>query len=154
MTTLTAIPPITVLTSSAVPHLVDAPTDYRCRFGLGQGRRVHRFPAATYLDGRVAREERAIALECLEASDRTASRRVAALATLAALLLGSVIGLLVTGRGSSGTGLLVLWGLAGATVTVSIALVAVLRRHERERDVLTERVRRYEARLRQLRPAR
>ena len=153
-TTLPTHPAITVLTSPAVPHLADSPTDYRRRFGLGQGRRVHRFPAATYLDRGVARAERAVARESLEASDRTASRRVAALAGLVLLLLAGVVGLLLTGRGTGGTGLLVLSGLAGATVVVSVTLVAVLRGHDRERDLLTERVRMYEARLHELRPAR
>lgn len=154
MTTLTAPAPLTVLTSPVLPHLFDSPADYRRRFGLGQGRRVHRFPAATYLDRAVAREERAIALESLETSDRTASRRVTALAVLGVLLLAGIIGLLATGRGTAGTGLLALSGLGGATVVVTIVLGAVLRGHEREHDALVQRIELYEARLRQLRPAR
>ncbi|MBC9820573.1 hypothetical protein [Terrabacter sp. MAHUQ-38] len=154
MTTLAAPTPLTVLTSPVLPHLFDSPADYRRRFGLGQGRRVHRFPAATYLDRRVAREERAIALESLETSDRAASRRVAGLGVTGVLLVAGIVGLLVTGRAASGTGLLALWGLGGATVVVSIVLVAVLRGHEREHDALVQRVQLYEARLRQLRPTR
>lgn len=153
-TTLTAPSPLTVLTSPVLPRLFDSPADYRRRFGLGQGRQVHRFPAASYLDRGVALEERAIALESLEASDRAASRRLGALGVLGVLLVAGLVVLLVTGRGTSSTGLLALWGLGGATGVVSIVLVAVLRGHERERDALVERVRLYEARLRQLRPAR
>ena len=129
------------------PHLVDAPVDHKRRFGLGEGRRVHRFPAATFLDRTVAREERDVARDALEASDRAASRRIAGLGTLAALLFAATIALLATGHGTSGTGLLALWGMGAGIAALVMALVAVLRQHERERDVLTQRVRMYETRL-------
>ncbi|GAB3874020.1 hypothetical protein [Terrabacter terrigena] len=137
-------------------RLVDAPTDHRRRFGFGEGRRVHRFPAATFLDRPVAREELAVACDALEASDRAASRRLAALGTLAALLLGTLVVLIATGHGTGPglTGTSALWGAGAGLAGVVIGLVAVLRQHQREHDALTDRVHRYEARLEQLRALR
>ena len=148
MTTLTLMPQL--------PHLIDTPTDHRRRFGLGEGRRVHRFPAATFLDRAVAGEERDVAHEALEASDRAASRRLAGLGTLAAVALAGMLALIATGHGTGPgpTGHLALWGAGATLVAVVLGLVAVLRQHEHERDVLTERVRMYEARLEQLRDLR
>jgi hypothetical protein len=159
---MTALPvgparPIWPAAGTAHPtRLVDAPTDHRRRFGLGEGRRVHRFPAATFLDRPVAREELAVARDALEASDRAASRRLAALGTFAALLLAGLVGLLATGHGTGPglTGVASLWGCGAGLGVVVLGLVAVLRQHQREHDVLSERVRAYEARLEQLRALR
>src|SRR6478672_6821465 len=107
------------------PHLVDVPTDHRLQV-RGRRRDTHRFPAATYLCRSVAREERAVAQQALEATDRSASRRIGGLGGGVALLFIAAI----------------------------VALVAVLRSHEREHDVLAERVRMYDARLLELRPRR
>jgi hypothetical protein len=149
---MTALPAMPFPGPAHLPRLVDAPTDHRRRFGLGEGRRVHRFPAATFLDRSVAREELAVARDALEASDRAASRRLGGLGTFAALLLGAMIGLLVTGHGTGPgpTGFLALWGAGAGLVVVVLGLVAVLRQHQGERDALTERLHMYEARLEQL----
>ena len=118
---MTALPAMPFPGPAHLSPLVDAPTDHRRRFGLGEGRQVHRFPAATFLDRAVAREELAVARDALAASDRTASRRLAGLGTLAALLLGAMIGMLATGHGTGtgtgATGFLTLWG-AGAGLVV------------------------------------
>jgi hypothetical protein len=143
MTTLTA----------PLHHLVDAPTDYRRRTRR-TGSTTHRFPAATYLCRRVAREERAIAQEALDATDRAASRRIGALGLVMAALFGGVLFMLATGRTTASGGVLTLWVLGGAMVVAIVGLVAVLRRHEREHDTLTERVRMYDARLVELRALR
>lgn len=159
MTALPVPPAVPVLPARSFPgaahltRLTDAPTDHRRRFGLGEGRRVHRFPAATFLDRPVAREELAIARDALAASDRAASRRLAGLGVLAFLLLGTLVGLLATGHGTGPgpTGTAALWGAGAGLAAVVAGLVAVLRQHQHEHDALTERVRLYEARLEQLR---
>jgi len=153
---MTALPAMPFPGPAHLSLIVDTPTDHRRRFGLGEGRRVHRFPAATFLDRAVAREELAVAHDALTASDRTASRRLAGLGTLAALLLGAMIGLLATGHGTGtgATGFLALWGAGAGLVVVVLGLVAVLRQHQHEHDALTERVHAYEARLEQLRALR
>jgi hypothetical protein len=137
-------------------RLADAPTDHRRRFGFGEGRRVHRFPAATFLDRPVAREELGIARDALVACDRAASRRLAGLGVMALLLLVGLVGLLATGHGTGPgpTGAAALWGAGAGLLAAVAALVAVLRQHQREHDALTERVRMYEARLEQLRALR
>jgi hypothetical protein len=146
MTALTATP-------APHPHLVDVPSDYRPHV---RGRRgdPHRFPAATYLCRSVAREERAIAQESLSAVDRTASRRISGLGTVVALLFAAALFLLATGRAETRTGVIALAGLGALAVVTIVALVAVLRSHEREHDILAERVRMYDARLLELRPRR
>ena len=153
---MTALPAMPFSGPAHLSRLVDAPTDHRRRFGLGEGRRVHRFPAATFLDRAVAREELAVARDALAASDRTASRRLAGLGALAALLLGGMIGLLATGHGTGPgpTGFLALWAAGGGLVVVVLGLVAVLRQHQHEHDALTHRALMYEARLEQLRALR
>jgi hypothetical protein len=155
---MTALPAMPFPGPAHLPPLVDAPTDHRRRFGLGEGRQVHRFPAATFLDRAVAREELAVARDALAASDRAASRRLAGLGTLAALLLGAMIGMLATGHGTGtgtgATGFLALWGAGAGLVVVVLGLVAVLRQHQHELDTLTKRVHVYEARLEQLRALR
>ncbi|MGO4597526.1 hypothetical protein [Terrabacter sp. 2RAF25] len=156
MTALPAVPARPFPGAIHLTRLVDAPADHRRRFGLGEGRRVHRFPAATFLDRSVAREELAIARDALTASDRAASRRLAGLGAAAALLLAGLVGLLATGHGTGPglTGSSALWG-AGAGLALSVTgLVAVLRQHQREHDALTERVHLYEARLEQIRAVR
>ncbi|CAN7176423.1 hypothetical protein LJR027_000266 [Terrabacter sp. LjRoot27] len=135
------------------PHLVDVPMDYRLH-GRGRRRDSHRFPAATYLCRSVAREERAIAQEALDATDRSASRRIGGLGGVVALLFVAVLALLATGRADTRAGVLTLVALGGLLVVVIVVLVAVLRSHEREHDVLAERVRMYDARLLELRPRR
>ncbi|MFM6848282.1 MAG: hypothetical protein ACKOVB_04170 [Terrabacter sp.] len=159
MTALPVAParPFPPLTGAAhVTWLVDAPTDHRRRFGLGEGRRVHRFPAATFLDRAVAREELGVARDALRASDRAASRRLATLGSLAVLLVVGLVGLFATGHGTGPgvTGAVSLWGCGASLATVVAGLVAVLRQHQREHDVLTGRIRAYEARLEQLRTLR
>ena len=153
---MTALPAMPFPGRAHLPRLVDAPTDHRRRFGLGEGRRVHRFPAATFLDRAVARDELAVARDALAASDRTASRRLAGLGALAALLLGGMIGLLATGHGTGPgpTGFLALWAAGAGLVVVVLGLVAVLRQHQHEHDALTHRALMYEARLEQLRALR
>ena len=156
MTTLPVVPSRPFSGAAHLAGLIDAPTDHRRRFGLGEGRRVHRFPAATFLDRAVAREELAVARDALEASDRAASRRLAALGTFTALLLAGLVGLLATGHGTGPglTGVASLWGCGAGLGAVVLGLVAVLRQHQREHDVLSDRVRAYEARLEQLRGVR
>lgn len=132
------------------PRLVDAPSDFRCP-AVDHSRGTHRFPAATYLCRQVAREERAIAQQALEAVDRRASRRIGALALACTALFAALLVLLGTGQAESGRGVVVLAVLAAAMVLAVIALVVVLRGQEREHDVLAERVRMYDARLRELR---
>ena len=156
MTTLPVVPSRPFSGAAHLARLIDAPTDHRRRFGLGEGRRVHRFPAATFLDRAVAREELAVARDALEASDRAASRRLAALGTFTALLLAGLVGLLATGHGTGPglTGVASLWGCGAGLGAVILGLVAVLRQHQREHDVLSDRVRAYEARLEQLRAVR
>jgi len=151
MTTLTTRP----ASAAAVRahHLVDAPSDLRCP-AAGNGRSTHRFPAATYLCRAVAREERAIAQRALEATDRTASRRVGALALTGSAIFAAVLVLLATGRAEAAPGVVALALLAGAFVLVVVALVVVLRRHEAEHDTLAHRVQMYDARLRELRARR
>ena|SRR3954447_2842167 len=134
------------------PHLVDVPTDHRLH-GRGR-RRTHRFPAATYLSRSVAREERAVAQQALEAADRSASRRIGALGGVVALLFTAALVVLATGRADTRSGVLALVALGGLLVVAIVTLVAVLRSHEREHDVLAERVRMYDARLVELRPRR
>jgi hypothetical protein len=151
MTALTTIP-APALGAAPRPHRLDLPADHRLR--VGGRRRTHRFPAPTYLSRSVAREERAIAQEALEATDRSASRRVGSLGGVVALLFGAALFLLATGRADTPTGGLALVGLGGLVGVAVLTLVGVLRRHEREHDVLTERVRVYDARLRELRPRR
>lgn len=135
------------------PHLVDVPSDYRPHV---RGRRgdTHRFPAATYLCRSVAREERAIAQESLDAVDRSASRRVGGLGGVVALLFAAGLFVLSTGRAETPSGVTTLAALGALTVVTIVALVAVLRSHEREHDALAERVRMYDARLLELRPRR
>lgn len=151
MTTLTTRP----ASAAAVRahHLADAPSDLRCP-AAGKGRSMHRFPAATYLCRAVAREERAIAQQALEATDRTASRRVGALALTGSAIFAAVLVLLATGRAEAAPGAVVLALLAAAFVLVVVALVVVLRRHEAEHDALAHRVQMYEARLQELRARR
>lgn len=150
--TATATATRTAATSTDVrhPRLVDVPSDFRCP-EAGRRRATHRFPAATYLCRRVAREERALAQQSLEALDRAASRRVGGLALACTALFAALLVLLGTGRAESGVDVVVLALLAAAMVVAVVALVVVLRRHEREHDVLAERVRMYDARLRELR---
>ncbi|GAA2745244.1 hypothetical protein GCM10009868_25960 [Terrabacter aerolatus] len=121
-----------------------------------RGRRgdTHRFPAATYLCLSVAREERAIAQESLAAVDRSASRRVGGLGGVVALLFAAALVVLATGRAETRSGVLTLTVLGALTVVTIVALVGVLRSHEREHDALAERVRMYDARLLELRPRR
>ncbi|MEW1952346.1 hypothetical protein [Terrabacter sp. NPDC080008] len=152
MTALTTSPARTGRTGH-LEHLADAPSDRRCP-GNGGRRATHRFPAATYLCRKVAREERAIAQQALETEDRTTSHSVSALALAGTALFAAVLVLLATGRAESGTGVRVLVAVAAALVVTVVALVAVLRRHEREHDALAHRVRMYDARLQQLRTAR
>jgi hypothetical protein len=151
MTALTTIPAPSP--GAARPHLVDVPTDHRLRV---RGRRsgTHRFPAATYLCRSVAREERAIAQEALDATDRSASRRIGGIGGAVALIFVTVLVVLASGRADTRAGVLTLVALGGLLVVAIVALVAVLRRHEREHDVLAERVRMYDARLVELRPRR
>jgi hypothetical protein len=132
------------------PHLVDAPTDYRLHV-RGHGG-THRFPAATYLCRAVAREERALAQEALVESDRSASRRIGGLGGAIALLFAAILVLLATGRADTRSGVVALVVLGALKVAAIIALVVVLRRQEREHDILAERVRMYDARLPELRP--
>ena len=140
---------------TAVRHhpLADAPSDLRCP-AAGRGHSTHRFPAATYLCRSVAREERAIAQQALEATDRTAARRTGGLALLSAAVFAAMLVLLATGRAESGSGTVVLAVLAAVFVLLVVALVVVLRRHEREHDALAHRVRMYDARLQELRTRR
>jgi len=152
MTALTTIP-ASALGAAARPRLVDAPSDYRPRVGVLH-HETHRFPAATYLSRSVAREERAIARQALEATDRAASRRIGGLGVLVTLLFVAALGLLATGRADTGSGLSTLVVLGALVVLTTVALVVALRRHEREHDVLAERVRMYEARLKELRQRR
>lgn len=151
MTTLTTRP----VSAAAVRahHLLDAPSDLRCP-AAGSGRSTHRFPAATYLCRAVAREERAIAQQALEATDRAASRRVGALALTGSAIFAAVLVLLATGRAEAAPGVVVLALLAAAFVLVVVALVVVLRRHEAEHDALAHRVQMYDARLQELRARR
>ncbi len=155
MTALTATPAPTAPSRASAPrpHLVDVPSDYRPHV---RGRRgdTHRFPAATYLCRSVAREERDIAQEALTAVDRTASRRIGGLGAVVALLFASALFLLATGRAETPSGVVTLAILGVLVVVTIVALVAVLRSHEREHDVLAERVRMYDARLLELRPRR
>ena len=146
MTALTATP-------APHPHLVDVPSDYRPHV---RGRRgdPHRFPAATYLCRSVAREERAVAQQAHETTDRSASRRIGGLGGVVALLFTAALVVLATGRADTRPGVLALVALGGLLVAAIVALVAVLRSHEREHDVLAERVRMYDARLLELRPRR
>jgi hypothetical protein len=147
MTTLTVRP------IAPSPHLVDVPTDYRPHV---RGRRgePHRFPAATYLCRSVAREERALAQDALDAVDRTATRRIGGLGAVVALLFAAALFLLATGRADTRSGVVTLATLGALAVVAIVSLVAVLRSHEREHDVLAERVRMYDARLLELRPRR
>lgn len=135
------------------PHLVDVPTDHRLQ-ARGRRRDTHRFPAATYLCRSVAREERAVAQQALETTDRSASRRIGGLGGVVALLFTAALVVLATGRADTRPGVLALVALGGLLVAAIVALVAVLRSHEREHDVLAERVRMYDARLLELRPRR
>ena len=114
----------------------------------------HRFPAATYLCRSVAREERAVAQQALETTDRSASRRIGGLGGVVALLFTAALVVLATGRADTRPGVLALVALGGLLVAAIVALVAVLRSHEREHDVLAERVRMYDSRLLELRPRR
>ena len=139
----------------AGPHTSDGPSDHRPFAGRpDRGARTHRFPAATYLCREVARDERAFALAELAASGRRASRRVGALAAVVGLAFVAMLVLLSTGRASDPQGVAVLAGVGAVMVLAIIGLVVVLRRHEREYDRLADRVRRYEARLVELRAAR
>ena len=151
MTALTTMPAPSL--GAPRPHLVDVPMDYRLH---GRGRRsdTHRFPAATYLCRSVAREERAIAQEALDATDLSASRRIGGLGAVVAVLFAAALFLVSTGRGETRDGVLTMVAVGGLMVVAIVALVAVLRSHEREHDVLAERVRMYDARLLELRPRR
>ena len=71
-----------------------------------------------------------------------------------ALLFAAALFLLATGRAETRTGVIALAGLGALAVVTIVALVAVLRSHEREHDILAERVRMYDARLLELRPRR
>jgi hypothetical protein len=71
-----------------------------------------------------------------------------------ALIFVAVLVVLASGRADTRAGVLTLVALGGLLVVAIVALVAVLRRHEREHDVLAERVRMYDARLIELRPRR
>ncbi|GAA1504269.1 hypothetical protein GCM10009740_39560 [Terrabacter terrae] len=161
MTAMTATPALTAPTTRPAsapdavrrPRIVDVPSDFRFRTAP-DGSSTHRFPAATYLCRNVAREERAIAQQALEAADRTASHRIGGVALVGAALFAAILVLLGTGRAESGSGVLVLALLAAALVLLVVALVTVLRRHEREHDALAGRARMYEARLRELRTRR
>lgn len=151
---MTAIPvPNTV--PHAGPHTSDSPSDHRPFAGRPDpGVRTHRFPAATYLCREVAREERAFAMAELAASGRRASRRVGALALVVGAAFVAMLVLLSTGRASDSQGVALLVGVGVVMVLAIVGLVVVLRRHEREYDRLADRVRRYEARLLELRAAR
>ena len=155
LTTLTTRATPAALTGTAAGDrtLVDAPLDLRCP-AAGSRRSPHRFPAATYLCRAVAREERSMAAQALEATDRQASRHVGALALTASAVFAAILVLVGTGRSESGPGVTALALLAGGLVLVVVALVVVLRRSEREHDVLAQRVRMYDARLQQLRARR
>ena len=155
MTAMTALTTRPASAPDAVrrPRLVDVPSDFRCRTAA-DGSSTHRFPAATYLCRNVAREERAIAQQALEAADRTASRRIGGLALVGVGLFAAILVLLATGRAESGPGVLVLALRAAALVLLVVGLVTLLRRHEGEHDALAERVRMYDARLRELRTRR
>jgi hypothetical protein len=136
-------------------HAADSPWDHRPFAGRPDpGVRTHRFPAATYLCREVAREERAFALAELAASGRRATRRVGALALVVAAAFAAMLVILSTGRAAGTTGLALLVGLGAVMVLAIVGLVVVLRRHEREYDRLADRVRRYEARLVELRATR
>ena len=137
------------------PHTSDSPSDHRPFAGRPDpGVRTHRFPAATYLCREVARDERAFALAELAASGRRATRRVGGLAAVVAVAFVAMLVLLSTGRASETQGGLLLVGIGALMVIAIVGLVVVLRRHEREYDRLADRVRRYEARLVELRAAR
>lgn len=153
LSAMTSMGPATSVTPVPRPHLVDVPSDYRPHV---RGRRgePHRFPAATYLCRSVAREERAVAQEALAAVDRTASRRIGGLGAVVALLFAAALVVLATGRAETPSGVVTLAALGGLAVVTIVGLVAVLRRHEREHDILAERVRMYDARLLELRPRR
>ncbi|GAA2471825.1 hypothetical protein [Terrabacter carboxydivorans] len=156
MTALTTIPaptPTPPPAAAARPHLVDVPTDYRPHV---RGRRgePHRFPAATYLCRSVAREERDVARASLDAVDRSASRRTGGLGAVVALLFAAALFVLATGRAETRSGVVTLAALGVLAVVTIVTLVGVLRSHEREHDVLAERVRMYDARLLELRPRR
>ncbi len=151
------------MTATSVPHTgaptglhtSDTPSDHRPFVGRPDpGARTHRFPAATYLCREVARDERAFALAELAASGRRASRRVGALCVVVGLAFVAMLVLLATGRASDTVGVALLAGSGAVMVIAIVGLVAVLRRHEREYDRLADRVRRYEARLVELRAAR
>jgi len=155
---MTAIPvPRTGVTAGVthLPHTSDSPWDHRPFVGRPDpGVRTHRFPAATYLCREVARDERAFAMAELAASGRRASRRVGALCVVVGVAFVAMLVLLSTGRATGTTGVTLLVGLGAVMVIAIVGLVAVLRRHEREYDRLADRVRRYEARLLELRAAR
>ena len=139
----------------AGPHTSDSPWDHRPFAGRPDpGVRTHRFPAATYLCREVARDERAFAMAELAASGRRASRRVGALCLVVGVAFVAMLVLLATGRASSSQGVALLVGIGAVMVVAIVGLVTVLRRHEREYDRLADRVRRYEARLVELRAAR
>ncbi|WP_323095794.1 hypothetical protein [Intrasporangium sp. YIM S08009] len=136
-------------------HTSDTPSDHRPFVGRPDpGVRTHRFPAATYLCREVARDERAFALAELAASGRRTSRRVGALCVVVGAAFVAMLVLLSTGRASDTLGVALLVGIGAVMVIAIVGLVAVLRRHEREYDRLADRVRRYEARLLELRAAR
>ena len=139
-------------------HVPDTPWDHRAATPRGphdpRGRRAHRFPAATYLTRAVAREERTYALQQLATTGRAASRRIGGVAVVIMGLLAAMVALVATGNAASSAGPATLGALGGGTGLAIVALVVLVRRHDRLHARLADRVRRYEGRLLELRAQR
>jgi hypothetical protein len=134
---------------------IDTPWDYHPSAGLLQHRpKTHRFPAATYLHRTVAREERAFATQLLASSGRFAGRRIGGLSMVVLGLLAALLFLVASGRSTTSTEILVLLGLGATLLVAAVRIVILLRRHDRDHDLLTDRVRAYEGRLLELRAQR
>ena len=132
----------------------EAPWDFHSKPGPLSRKATHRFPAATYLHRNVAREERAFAREVLDATDRSANRRIGGLAVVVLGLIAALLFVVATGRTTSSVEILAAFALGGAIVVAVAGIVAVLRRHERDQERLADRVRAYETRLLELRSQR
>ena len=132
----------------------EAPRDHRVKPYLLARKSTHRFPAATYLHGTVAREERAFAKAALEATGRSTARRAGALFVVVLGLFCGLLFMIASGRTETSVEILVGWGV-GALIVMAIGrLVVLLRRHERDHELLADRVRAYETRLLELRAER